>query len=636
MQSVSEAYMEQRGRVIRNPGVVRLVIGPPGDPILTYNNDKILQVNLSMHASPIAEDIPQNTFSVTVDNTDYFWDYENPDSLINTLPKKTVAELFMGYLLDDGTEEVVPCGRYYIDSVDANELEATITGKSPLVSQGTEVRGLLGVDQASSRDLDWILGQITDYLYRSGQVEVGRAAYTWKPDAAYYRMLFNQMGHGELSDVLQTIAAGTGGFLTLDRDFERDDNILTVRFRYDNIPIVADVSDNRYTQGTAPEIQTVKLTPSIAYPSFLPVDGSVWLPSDATAPTQANTNIGFVSSAVSNSNKGFSTAPRFITSTQDGIAKLVSGIYLEFGATRPTKITVYTKDSPAANWVSLGAISSGITPHMTITEPFGDGVSCEYIAIEFNTMAVAGTPATVDYARWIPAVEAGSIGEILREEMMSVPAITRKDTVKGARVPYFDIGNHIGWWFSSDTDITVSSPGDVVLSYDDLAKRGMASYDESTETLTLVSDTDALWSNINVSLDGEQLDGYSPVYVDDSAVTIPISEVGPHHIVVSHTAHRYSTGEAVTIPDGTGDILNVELPAIQDSRTAQSVARRLTHRYGGLVYRIETRGSFELDPGDIVFIETRTGAKVPAIVIDIEVSFNGGYSGSVTAQTWEI
>lgn len=640
MHGITPEYYELMKQDFRNPGYLAVQIGYP-TAIISYGGEDILSATFDQDASPVLEDIPQTDMTLTVRNEDMFWNYEDPDSPLYTMPDRTIAKVTFGIYDDDGDPVTLHDMFLVVDSVSATETEAVIKLVDNIRTASLSIDGLMnGRSLVSASD-------VLSAIYRRAFTEVGQYTGIFG-SIAFYNVWFNKVTPGTVGQILQAIVSAAGGSIDVCPDFSLQDYYCWASLRYDPVSITPYCNYNQ-GQYSAVSVQTIKAGGCNAYQDFIRVDGSF----AAYDTPHTTANAGYISSLVSGTGGVFTPSTQYptlpyLTLRLSG-SPVVSGIYVEWGSVVPSEVEIQVRTSSTAEFTTLATISSGFTQRMTITEPFEELAAADTTLYEINLVIhkvpVANTVATIGYVRVLPkdGYFSGLEGEyeLTRNEMMSVPDIQRQRNIRTITVPYRAVE-------TVADNITVFS-GEVYAGGDntdvviDLADGLLVAteYDADTKTLTMNTPPGyCQWENIVCVVDGTTIrvgNTYAPsvcsIRADYNRLYIRFIASGLHSVTVTARLLREVTGNVVyTVSDSGEDITwdtGLGLPKVH----AQALARRLAEKYAKpLQYRADFRGDPAIDPGDTILFETKTSGVVPAEVTHVSTNFNGAFTGEIEVE----
>jgi hypothetical protein len=94
---------------------------------LQFTNTELISTTRSNKVDHISSQLPQKSFTFTVDNTILQLNKDNPDSYANYLEEKQVCEFEYGRLLDNGTIEHIKGGKTLLKTWSSNDAQARFT-----------------------------------------------------------------------------------------------------------------------------------------------------------------------------------------------------------------------------------------------------------------------------------------------------------------------------------------------------------------------------------------------------------------------------------------------------------------------------------------------------------------------------
>lgn len=94
---------------------------------LQFTNRELISTTRTNKVDHISSQLPQKSFTFTVDNTILQLNKDNPDSYANYLEEKQVCEFEYGRLLDNGTIEHIKGGKTLLKTWSSNDMQARFT-----------------------------------------------------------------------------------------------------------------------------------------------------------------------------------------------------------------------------------------------------------------------------------------------------------------------------------------------------------------------------------------------------------------------------------------------------------------------------------------------------------------------------
>lgn len=104
--------------------------------VIVFTDNDIINAESTSTISQINEDLPEINFTLTIDNNDNRFDYDNEESIINYMRTGQNVVVQMGYDLDDGTTEWILLHTLKLSEWSASDDEASITAVDVLQTFG--------------------------------------------------------------------------------------------------------------------------------------------------------------------------------------------------------------------------------------------------------------------------------------------------------------------------------------------------------------------------------------------------------------------------------------------------------------------------------------------------------------------
>ena len=269
-----------------------------GNAVVFTDND-IINAESASTMSQINEDLPEINFTLTLDNNDKKFDYDNKESIINYLRTGQDVVVQMGYDLDDGTTEWILLHTLKLSEWSASDDEASIKAVDVLqqFGDGDYYRG------------DWHAKGITLYALANYVIADAIGTYSIPQDKFFIDKYLksvevrNPIPLVSHKEALQIIANAGRCVLTVDRygkiciksAFDPDAETTSTETTYfsDVSNVNVDTAKRRYAT-----YENLRWTLKDR-PPFLPRSG-------------VRDDVGFVSNDLYESPKGFDTNPKII------------------------------------------------------------------------------------------------------------------------------------------------------------------------------------------------------------------------------------------------------------------------------------------------------------------------------------
>ena len=100
--------------------------------IQVYEDEQIVNCNLTREFSPFNENIPSHELSFETDNLSKEFNLINPSGVYTYLQKRQLVTVRMGVVLENGTNEFIDMGKYYLSEWETKDLTVTLNAKDSL------------------------------------------------------------------------------------------------------------------------------------------------------------------------------------------------------------------------------------------------------------------------------------------------------------------------------------------------------------------------------------------------------------------------------------------------------------------------------------------------------------------------
>lgn len=551
---------------------------------LVYTNDDILASSLDVYVSPISEDVPQTDFSVRLKNENNEFNIDNPDSPINYLETMQELDVMYGYELPKSKRiEWVRGGRLYCSKWESGENEITICAQ----------------DIFRNMDKEYIKGEMELY---------GKTYYALATD------IFNDLGirnyyiderlrkissrnaipRVKHKEALQIIANATRCSLSQSRNGQ-------IRLESNFIPKI-DVTtvngEDKYSKTKDILLDTTKIDYALLMKDNIKLDGSVLFPPrDRTYALST----GYISGKISDENGKFSTHPILKFSME--MIKAYYTLRLVFGNVLPKSFNVTTR-AYGVDVETFHIEGDGINRETVIIRDFKP---CDEIVIEFlETEKPYNKIVVKDFY-----LDGTTNFTIRKEDMLSYPKMTKRETVKEIIVPYYTYRQN------STKETIISEEVDV----------------HTNETKTFLFD-EPLWQ-YSADLEGSQ-NNIRIVAKGAYYLTVEFKTTGK--LTLNIYAYKYTKVESRVVKSlsDRGKTIKWDNPLVSDSQTASDLADWLGKYYSTKIeYEYTTRGNPELDVRDVIYQENDFQKNMLVDVHRHCIEFNQSFSGKITTRRKE-
>ena len=591
---------------MKNPETRLRLYSVDFESLMVFENDKIIDSDLKGSMSPINETLPQRSFSVNLVNEDHQFDLDNPKSNLSMLETSTVMTVYYGYQLDDNSIEWIKYGGLYCYTWDANESQATISG-----------RDILQTIEKTYRDGS--LSAISLYnLAVAVLVCMGINNYHIDEDLKDITTS-NPLPLVDCRECLQIIANAAGKKLLLQNDGgisigEGYDLILTSNGdEYGKLQTILEDTEKQ-TYASLEDDYTKIDDLSMLFP---PTSSSLYL------------DVGYVSTKVSQNSGYFVGSQANLNETDDVLngnlavlthvlsnennndgedpyldldfTELVyfGGLKLVFGA---TICEIFEVDL-----MQDGSVYKTYTisdnQEKTIILYF-DFYQMDEIRIRFIKTQKPRNRVRVDYIEVFKTMNYTITGN----DIIGFPKFEKFPRIKELTVPYYNYQAELEE--SKLSEIELSDVSSTLMVYTINVSEPCTEYrlSVSAGTVTIV-DSNAYWVKFRFASIG------------DSNPTVIL--YGKKHTRIERTVVKQLNAD--------GENVQWKNPLVNSEEMANHLADYLIEYYTcqGL-YTFETRGDPEVEVNDRVKQEHYSGKDINVLVTNINLEFDGGFSGNMT------
>lgn len=547
---------------------------------LVYYNDSVMSSALDSYVSPIAADVPQFDFSVTLKNYDHYFNVNNPNSAINYLETGQEMDIMYGYQTPGSdTIEWIQGNHLWCSEWESDDNTATIRCQDIFRNMdGEYVKGLYS---AAGKSYYALAEEILK--------DAGISEYYIDPRL---KKLYsnNPIPRVKYKEALQIIANACRCVLTQSRDGK-------VQIKSNFMQSVSIATNGEETYSNAANVLTD--TPKVEYATlagnYTPTDGTMFfLPRNG----KAALTTGYVSKEISGANGTFTKNP-VVTITMEAI-RAYYGLKLVFGTALPAAFTIRTyKGGEPVNEYPVEKDEINITS--IILRDFDD---FDVMKIEFTKTAEPYNRIVLNYFSLSDVVDF----TMNRRDMTSSPKAIKQELIKEVIVPCYTYqeNNREENLVYEDIDVVA---GEVETYYiQDPSYGYKVKLDEVEGKATVVA-----WSNY--------------------FVTIKFNVTGSFKLEVQGYRYKIVEKYATVSLNARGKTVKWKNPLISNTTMANELAAWLADYYtAGIEYEYDTRGNPELDATDIVYQENEFHDGMRVNIYRHTVNFKQAFSGRVTAR----
>ena len=566
---------------------------------LVYGDNDVINASWSQYVSPIAEDIPQVDFSVTVSNLDRYFNVDNPNSAIHFFDAGQSGDVYFGqYIAEEDRTEWVKNGHLFCQSWSADETKATLT-----LADGLRLR-----EDDFTRCLDATSQHLIIFSYRAydyakkilddmGEVEYHLDPYLKK---VYINPVLDAVPHKQ---ALQMIANAARCYLFVDRD-----GVVRIESRFIPNKTVTIYNAEPYCNADQLLTDTLKKDYAQLNPEAVAVDGGNTFSKPGYTP--ASNEVGFVSKEVSDENGFFNVVPAIVIK-QDA-EHTVYGLDFEFGYAVPKHMAIAT--SLEGKVQEIWICPDKLTKNIKVRRVFQDFDTME---ISFPDTEYPHNRLVLKHLQYdgIPAFD------MEKQDITSSITATQRERISDIKVTYktYFLQNEPSDLYSEENftpQLHKTYTFDISKAADPRATLEFTPTGASEPTKYYISDLPG--ENINprkVSFTFHELpqDGTGDIAIKGYA----IDEV--EHTYVKHI-------------NDTGVDIEWSNPLIRTEEQARQVADWITSYYAAPIeYSYSTRGFPEIDATDIIEQYNDFAENMQVIPYNNSISFNGAISGKIKA-----
>lgn len=560
---------------------------------VVFTDEDIINAESTSTISQINEDLPEINFTLTIDNNDKRFDYDNKESIINYLRTGQDVSVQMGYDLDDGTTEWILLHTLKLSEWSASDDEASITAVDVLqqFGEGNYYRG------------DWHAKGITLYALANYVIADAIGTNSIPQDKFFVDKYLksvevrNPIPLVSHKEALQIIANAGRCILTVDRygkiciksAFDPDAETTSTETAY--FSDVANVNiDNEKTRYATYEDSMWQLGNR---PPFLPRTG-------------VKDDVGFVTKDIAPKGGTFSIPPQIIKTFE--VPRKSNGMKVKVYHLFPNTMSIntYLEDQIVESiGISDGKMTSSNKIHTWTTDH--QFKEFDKMVIEFGRINV-NTRLVVDY------IELGENIDytIERDDMYSSPTMSKPENIKRLKNirTVYSKSDTIEEVVSEEVEWTNET---LLYTFDEPHHSYAASLENAVSGQSVeISDSGAYF--VELKLSGNDRGKKVQVIVNGKKF---------------NQSNAYSTAEI----SNYGVEKDWSNPLISDKELCDKVCKWLADYYNpGIDYSIDYRGEPALDAGDTIYQENRDGEMVKTVAESVSLTYDGTVSGTLETR----
>lgn len=555
-----------------------------------FTNRQIMGSYRENTVSHISNELPEKTFSLTVDNRSHMFNKDNPFGYNSYLAEKQVLEYTYARDLSDGSVYKIRGGKVLIKNWSSDDYQAKFTCVGRLdYMEGKYYKGKVYENGISAYDL------AVDVFAEANETH-------YKLDDCLKRIVFyNPLPVIEFRDALKMIANASRCTLYEDRDGD-------ICISNANRPSF--IYDATFTGATSYSIPSALFDDNSMYNyadseyQYAFADGSlIFLPEN-----DSYRQVGFVSSQIADNNGQFSNNPSIHVTfkSEYEMRKMI----LNFAVVVPTSVTITTKHK--GETVDTQTLTS-----LTLSTTYNYEGTVDEFTIAFNS-------ASPNQRIHLNNIEVdGYIDyELTYHELKDTPVASSLEKVSNVVVHYYEY------------NVEKTEEGTSRSSY---VRSELIPNDDGGETLNVTTGTSDYGSAIStIQADiGDNLVTFNSPYYNYKVTGGTIKESGAYYIVISSEteqeidiyAQPYSVTDNLTTLKihEKGVEKTCENPLISSKLVAQQQAEWLRDFYDDdLEYDLTYRGDPILDADDLIYLENHFVANNEIMITNESISTSAG------------
>ena len=547
-----------------------------------YDNEIITSAESSSSVSLIDEELPAQSFSVTLENTGQRFNVDNPSSEINFLETGQNISVIYGYELDDRSVEWMKLHTLYVSDWSADDSTAVIQGVDRFQYMTENYyKGRYYSSGITLYDL------AEDVLSDAG---IDEGEYILDP---YLRKVtvYNPLPNVTHKEALQIIA--NAGRCTLDYD-----RYGRIRMKYADDPeyVTSSNGTTYFSDVTSIDKSTNKRVYAMYSENYWTADGNMYF-----VPRSGVQGTGYVSSQISGLDGTFTENP--VITRKLNSEYTCYGILIKFGGTLPRKFKISTYSG------------STLTDTLVVSDEISETMNIVHDFVEFDKIEVEFTETEPNNRIQVLYMSLGDETDytITYDDMMSTPTGTQLEKVRRLNVSRYRYSNG-----STDEELTTDTfeyNGENQIYYFTEPCYGFsAKITEGSGSISVVNSgayyVELSFSNVK---NGSQLS-------------------------ISVTGRKYNVSESIyTVSvNNRGTDSAWQNPLISDANHCKSIASWVAdYMKSGVEYEIDFRGDPAIDCGDTIFQESKYINELKTVVEEHQMSFDGTISGVLRTRRKE-
>lgn len=552
---------------------------------VTFDNTTIIDSKRSQYVSPLSEDLPSIDFSLTVDNSNRFYDIENDRSTINYFETGQDVKIRYGYTLDNGTVEWLNGGNLILTGWKADDSKMSLTA----------------VDRWTLLDTEFYKGRfypngITLYqLAEDVFADAGLDTGDYDIDTYLQGItVYNPLPVCTHAEAIQYIANAGRCIMTQDVD-----GILIIKhsFAAQRLPdmTVSATGEHEYSTVSNVLSSEPKYHYAISNEDLVTSDGDFVIRPGETA---EKLYTGFFSAETSDSSGYFTENP---TITVD-----LEASYVSYGLT----ITY-----------------AGNHPLHQIVRTYLNGSLVETHTYDVGTNEWSTTDQFAEFDRMVIEIDRAAANNNVFLDYIGFGEVSDYTLTYSQELSAYPTGEKIA---------KIKSIDQVIYNYTALYETPKELYKEALDVTGLTTMTMTL-SNPSYNLSAT-IGGTNATVLDSGAyfltIQVPSGKTGLQDVEITGNEYVVNEQDYYFAINDTGKTISYANPLVSTETLASDLVEwEGDYNYSDRMYPdLDYRGDPRIEANDLVLLENKYVSQCFLRIIDSEINFGGGLSGKISAR----
>ena len=552
---------------------------------VTFDNTTIIDSKRSQYVSPLSEDLPSIDFSLTVDNSNRFYDIENDRSTINYFETGQDVKIRYGYTLDNGTVEWLNGGNLILTGWKADDSKMSLTA----------------VDRWTLLDTEFYKGRyypngITLYqLAEDVFADAGLDTGDYNIDAYLQGItVYNPLPVCTHAEAIQYIANAGRCIMTQDVD-----GVLIIKhsFAAQRLPDLSVSATGEHEYSTVSNVLSSepKYHYAISNEDLVTSNGDFVIRPGATA---EKLYTGFFSAETSDSSGYFTENP---TITVD-----LEASYVSYGLT----ITY-----------------AGNHPLHQIVRTYLNGSLVETHTYDVGTNEWSTTDQFAEFDRMVIEIDRAAPNNNVFLDYIGFGEVSDYTLTYSQELSAYPTGEKIA---------KIKSIDQVIYNYTALYETPKELYKEALDVTGLTTMTMTL-SNPSYNLSAT-IGGTNATVLDSGAyfltIQVPSGKTGLQDVEITGNEYVVNEQDYYFAINDTGKTISYANPLVSTETLASDLVEwEGDYNYSDRMYPdLDYRGDPRIEANDLVLLENKYVSQCFLRIIDSEINFGGGLSGKISAR----